>query len=517
MKQSNLILPAMTWKQRIAALIPCLPYLGKRITRLLVLLMLVFCGWSYPAAAQEAVTTTNAPTETTENAPATSGATTPPASQVPQPEPLNLPPIPEKFVHPGLLNNMEELQSIKKKIAAGEEPWKTAFEAMKNSKWADLKHRSKPLETMVGDANTAGDKNCDALVAYTQTLMWIFTDNEQYAQSAMVILNGWSIQKNTEPNSWCLLATPAVFAEAAELLRATYPKWQPEDIAKFSAMLNRVYLPILHNRMVYGGKEFDTIYAMMAIGVFNDDRGAFDEALSHFVSYLPCFIYLKEDGPTPKISNYWLSTPSDAELAKMDASLFPNPADAWFSVKQTDVEDTNLLESADLDRLWSNAMPQAYIDGLCAVMFSTKGGMTQCDGAFVSLSHALEIAWHQGVDLYTPNTKRITSFMELYSHLRLRMDDTIPLAFYGVSPGPMNGTWEVAYNHYHNRKGLDLPWTRELLDKAIRPCITETPVTTAWWTYVHSAPTGLRASQILYPALGNCAWETLTHGELDKH
>ena len=449
-----------------------------------------------------------------ETAPTNPAAPTAQASQVPPAGPLNLPPIPEKFVHPGLLNNMEELQSIKKKIAAGEEPWKSAFEAMKNSKWASLKYKAKPLETMI--AAKSGDKNCDALAAYTQTLMWIFTDNEQYAQNAMAILNGWSVQKNIEPDSWCLLETPAAFAEGAELLKATYPKWQAEDVAKFSAMLDRVYLPVLHSRMAYGGKEFAVIYAMMAIGVFNDDRGAFDEALSHFVSYLPCYIYLQEDGPKPKLSNYWLSSPSDEELAKLDSSLFPNPADAWYSVKRTDVEDSNLLESADLDRLWSGAMPQAYVDGLGAEMFSTKGGMALSDGAFVSLSHALEVAWHQGVDLYTPNTKRVTAFMELYSHLRLRMDESIPLAFYGVMPGTMYATWEAAYNHYHYRKGLDLPWTSELIDKAIRPCLSEAPVTTAWWTYVPAAPTGLRATDILYPALGNCAWETLTHGDLDK-
>lgn len=199
----------------------------------------------------------------------------------------------------------------------------------------------------------------------------------------------------------------------------------------------------------------------------------------------------------------------------MDASLFPNPSDAWFSAKQKDIGDTNLLESGDVDRLWSFAMKDAYIDGLCAQTFSTKGGLGACDAAFVSMSHAAEVAWHQGVDLYTPNTKRITAFMELYSHLRLRMDESIPPAFYGVLPDPMNATWEAAYNHYHNRKGLELPWTRELIDKAIRPCLTETPVVAPWWTYVQAPPTGLRTKSILYPALAGCAWETLTHAELD--
>ena len=49
-------------------------------------------------------------------------------------------------------------------------------------------------------------------------------------------------------------------------------------------------------------------------------------------------------------------------------------------------------------------------------------------------------------------------------------------------------TWEVAYNHYHNRMGLDLPQTARLIQTQIRP----------------NAPR----------AVWNLVYETLTHAGL---
>ena len=49
-------------------------------------------------------------------------------------------------------------------------------------------------------------------------------------------------------------------------------------------------------------------------------------------------------------------------------------------------------------------------------------------------------------------------------------------------------TWEVGYNHYHNRAGVDLPNTRKLILEQIRP----------------------RAPR----AVWNLVYETLTHADL---
>ncbi len=437
-----------------------------------------------------------------------------PSQTAQAPQPLMLPPIPARFKHPGLLNNLEELQLVKKKIDAGEEPWKSAFEAMKASMWADLKYKPHPHETVnSGERGSGGanDESDDAIAAYTQALMWIFTGDEKHAEKAVEILNAWTILKKHEGGGWYMMAQRggSMFPQSAELLRATYPKWKKEDIAKFSEMLGRVFLPTLHNRVVNGSGEFGVINALMAIGVFNDDRGAFYEGLSHWASYVPCWIYLKEDGPTPKKPDYWLASPGREELAKMDADLFPNPEEAWFSVAvENQGDDHAVFDRYDVYEIWNKAPAEAFVDGLCMETFR---GLGKCDAGFAQMINAAEIAWHQGIDLYSIQGKRITAYMELYS--LLRVGDPVPKIFYRVQPMGMLATFEIAYNHYHNRMGMNLPNTQMLIQQAVRPCLQKTPTTSPGWSYVNPDP-GIRTNQINYPALLAVAWETLTHAEL---
>lgn len=437
-----------------------------------------------------------------------------PAEQTHAPQPLKLPPIPVKFNHPGLLNDLEELQSIKKKIESGREPWKSAFAAMKAAKWADLKYKPHPLAVIATadrGAGGANDESDDAIAAYTQALMWIFTGDEKHAEKAVEILNAWTILRKHDGGSWYIMAQcgGSLFPRGAELLKATYPKWSKQEIATFSEMLNQAFLPVLHNRLASGSREFGVINALMAIGVFNDDRGAFYEGLSHWVSDVPSWIYLKEDGPTPITPDYWLTSPSNEELAKIDAYLFPNPAEAWFSVPVDNLgDDRKALEQYDAYQTWNKAPAEAFIDGLCAETFRALGN---CDIGFAQLIDSAEIAWHQGIDLYSIHAKRITAFMELYA--LLRVGETVPKVFYRVQTGGTTATFEIAYNHFHNRMGLNLPNTQRFIQQAIRPCLQKPPFTSSGWSYVRP-DIGIRATIVLYPAYQAAAWETLTHAEL---
>ncbi|HEY9248015.1 MAG TPA: hypothetical protein VIO38_02740, partial [Rariglobus sp.] len=47
-----------------------------------------------------------------------------PSAERPPLHPVKLPALPAAFKHPGLLHTKESLEFTKKKIAAGEEPWK---------------------------------------------------------------------------------------------------------------------------------------------------------------------------------------------------------------------------------------------------------------------------------------------------------------------------------------------------------------------------------------------------------
>jgi len=74
------------------------------------------------------------------------------------------------------------------------------------------------------------------------------------------------------------------FANAAELMRATYPAWPASDIARCQQMLREVFVPPIHNFALWAHGNWDLacMKAMMAIGVFCDDHALFDRAVDFF-------------------------------------------------------------------------------------------------------------------------------------------------------------------------------------------------------------------------------------------
>jgi hypothetical protein len=450
-----------------------------------------------------------------------------PAPVPANPAKVQMPAIPAEFRHPGLLSTLDELRRVKQKIEAGEEPWKSAFEQMKATKFARLSYKPRPREIVSSGFSGAGgagggafDQSDDAIAAYTQALMWMFTGDERHAEKAVEILNAWSILKEHQGPNWYMMAqwTGSILPQGAEIIRATYPGWKSEDIARFSKMLGEVFLPVLHNRYSFGNRHFGVINALMAIGIFTNDRAAVAEAVHRWVSYVPSWIYLTEDGPEPVKPDYWLTKISNEELAQMNAGLFPDPASNWvFAEEKVQAfmkanklgDDRTAHEKYEAGKYWNKAPSSAFRDGLCAETFRDLG---HCDLGFYQLINTAEMAWHQGIDLYAIHARRITAFMELEAALRI--GETWPKDYYRVQTLGMPVTFEIAYNHFHNRLGMDLPNTRKLLEVAVRPLVKKKLIESPGWSYVETEP-GVRASQML-PATLACAWETLTHGDLDR-
>ncbi len=414
---------------------------------------------------------------------------------------------------------MEEIQCIKQKTRTGEEPWKTAFEKMKSSKWARLNYLPHPHEIVTeglygagGKEGGAFDEDDDSVAAYTQTLMWIFTDNEQYAENAVAIVKAWApVLREHRGLNWYL--DPAwvgsVWPQAGELLRASYPKWKPGEIAQFSAMLSRAYLPVLHNRLAYGNRELSVCNALVAIGVFNNDRAAFAEGISHWVHYVPAYFYLTEDGPRPLKTHFWDESPTQDDLAKLDAGLFPDIKASWIYADETAFMEQNgsrddrtmwtKTQDTDFENEWYR--PGVYPNGLSA---ETCRDLGHSEMGFAAAINVAEIAWHQGIDLYSMQSKRMTVYMEFDAGLRL--GEPIPA---GLNVGQAQATaifptFEIAYDHFHNRMGLDLPKTRELIDKVIRRMGP---------AYTNAQPP-IFANRIWGQAFLHADWETLTHAEL---
>src|SRR5207253_11024768 len=123
---------------------------------------------------------------------------------------------------PGVLINRAQLEFIKSKVAAGAEPWKSAFDAAKASEYGSLNYTPKPRQTVECGPFSKPDLGCkdeqrDSAAAYTQALLWFITADKAYAQNAITIMNAWSAALtggHTNSNgpvqaAWCAERGPA--------------------------------------------------------------------------------------------------------------------------------------------------------------------------------------------------------------------------------------------------------------------------------------------------------------------
>jgi hypothetical protein len=88
--------------------------------------------------------------------------------------------------------------------------------------------------------------------------------------------------------------------------------------------------------------------------------------------------------------------------------------------------------------------------------------------AMASAFQAAEVAWHQGVDVYTPHQKRFTATLELMGK-QIATGSMQGTCADDATTSSRFATWEIGYNHYHNRMGLELPDAWTAITQQIRP------------------------------------------------
>ncbi len=352
---------------------------------------------------------------------------------------------PAGFVHPGALVNRAQLDEIKRRVAAGIEPQKSAFEALKASKWGAADYTPHPRATVECGSNSNPDFGCkdeqaDSEAAYAQALLWQITGDPVYARNAVKIMNAWSTTLtggHTNSNgpvqaSW----TGDVFPRAAEIIRYTYKEWPDAEIVRFQNMLTTQFLPsLIHGTCENGNKELTMSEALIQIGVFNDDRAAFDHGIRMWRGRAPATIYLPSDGAKP------IEPPGCG------------PA------------------------IWGNkGYTPEFVEGL---LQETARDSQHANMALAGMVDAAETARQQGIDLYAEQGKRIVAALE-YQAQYLPPNTAKPPEKLEFNLHP---TWEIAYNHFHDRLGLSLPKMAAVIPT--------------------NRPTGVNH---------HMNWETLTHG-----
>ncbi|MBS1605377.1 MAG: alginate lyase family protein [Bacteroidetes bacterium] len=311
------------------------------------------------------------------------------------------------FVHPGIDQRAEDLALMKKKVLAGEQPWKGAFDRLQAAADTEFVVRAHThvLRGPYGKPNIGGDDlSKSANMAYNYALVWYVTRDKQYAEKAIEILRAWSgTLWDLDYNDAKLLMawTGHLLCNAAEILRYTGAGWQQKDIDAFSAMLNTVAVPLMRPYYPSANGNWDgaIIHSLLAIAVFTDNRRLFDNAVDHF-----------EHGPVN-----------------------------------------------------GGILKYIYPSGQCQESPRDQGHVQLGIGEFAG---AAQVAYTQGVDLFSMADNRIAKGFEYTA--RFLLAET-PQCYCVISERAkvLRDDYEYVYRHY-TAKGVDMPYVRRAAD-SVRP------------------------------------------------
>lgn len=385
------------------------------------------------------------------------------------------------FKHPGVLVSRGQLDFVKAKIAAGQQPWKEDFDKARATKYGQLPYTPRPVEIMkCGNGSNPLDQGCtasreDAVAAYTQTLIWYYTGNRAYADSAIAILDAWSstlkeivfdpAKVKTDPgqNNGPLQAAwlAELFPRSAELLRHAGAGWPESNAKRFGRMLNDVLVPKIRDGWGYQANwNLSMADGMINIGVYNDDRALFDRGVAMWRERVPYNVYLASDGRLPR-------RPPGYSTDEKLLSLWYGQSD--FTGRSGHTQET------------------------CRDLEHSQMGLA-------STVYAAETAGLQGIDLYGEQQERIMASAEYLAKYINRFPSKKSIEV-EVEPAMCGGrlktrdvpVWELVYNHYARRKGKSMPETRKVRDRIRGYSGNDRDVTTLQIT-----------------------WEALTHGDTGR-
>lgn len=318
-----------------------------------------------------------------------------------------------QFAHPGIAHSDESIEFVKAKIAAKEQPWLTAWKELTESRYSSPDWKPQPFEHVErGPYNNpnigSSEFSNDARAAYNHAICWSLSGDRTHAEKAAEIVDAWSgtLKSVSNHDARLLIGMSGYhFCIAAELLKHTWNKWPEDKQKQFESMLKDVWYPVIKDFYPTANGNWDAsmLQVMIAMAVFLDDQEMFNRA-----------------------KNYYLHGKGNGAIGKY------------------------FMESGQCQE---SGRDQAH---------------TQMGLEF--LANTCETAWIQDVDLYGVLDNRLLKGFEYTARYNLGFD--VPYAPYesfegryhykrisSDSRGRLRAMYERVYNHYHNRIGLDAPYT----------------------------------------------------------
>ena len=371
------------------------------------------------------------------------------------------------FRHPGLLNSRRELEFVRDRVQARQQPWASAYQRLSRRPEAQLDFAPRPFEEVSAAFDADLARGTEELVrsahaAYAHALRWIVEQDPAHAKKAIAILNAWSSKLKEIHNGRVEGAgnhglysgwSGPVFVRAAEIIRYSYEGWASEDRRHFRTMLLSVFLPNVQSSVVCtaGNWELSYVEAVLAIAIYTDDRALFEAGKRRLDRYLPMYLYHRSDGSRPL-----LPCECGAPAHKQHGNPPGQPV-------CTDVgADQYWFRGAGID--WNE--PFEYYPGHCQ---ETCRDLNHTQMGIAAAINSLEMLLGQGIDLYARHRNRVVAALELHARLLVEHAAGKP------SPEDLCGgtlrqlrvipAWEIAYNHYAFRLGDLLPATQALIEQ----------------------------------------------------
>ncbi|WP_438025703.1 discoidin domain-containing protein [Sorangium sp. So ce233] len=415
------------------------------------------------------------------------------------------------FVHPGILVSREQLDFVKAKIGSGQQPWSKEYQMARGSNHGDRGYVASPVPVVKCSTPSSKDEaiaqgyeqaGCsdiinDSNAAYTQALLWYYSGDAQYAENARRILNAWARtltailfdQPRFPSNNHQVYANGQLnagwagtkFLRAAEILRYTYSGWTAEDTALQEDHFTTVYWDLVKDGWTGGGNVTAVMNeTALDIAIFTNDLDKYEYVVSQLQHSSKAMIYMPSDGRQP---------------------LYP-----MYQGRPRATNDAN----GDLAKLWTN--PTRYIAGLEQETCRDLGHMQMGMGSLANMAETLRI---QGdprsaySDDPEHHENRLREALELNADYMLqyldntgnRVNGTVtpkgwvparnwPCRSFSSNAGGYSAAmgWEIGYNEFHNRRGISMPKTEELITRVRSMTRTETRVGNhiGWETLTHA-------------------------------
>jgi hypothetical protein len=293
------------------------------------------------------------------------------------------------FVHPGVLLGAQQLAFVKQQIGLGVAPFNATLQKALAYTFVNKRNQSSMSPDWNGTISCGffgthdygcGNLSSDAESALMQSYLWAATSDAKWAERATSILNFYGQNLLTYDTSWgngLVVSgwTTTMLARAAEILSSTGAPWLPADVTDFRTMFNRAAVAKMWDGACENGNwELTMIEGLASIAVFTENRTIWDHAIEMWNIRVPAYIYISDDGPTHK--------PGPARCGKYSPY--------WYN------------------QLVFNSSVDGVSQETCRDFGHTAYGLA-------ATFNVAETALIQGLDLYTPNLKRLHATVDFHT------------------------------------------------------------------------------------------------------